>query len=171
MKILITLDGSKFAETILEPINELAATSAAEVHVIEVVKPTAGSSGWTQGPATDPHALGESVIAGSFGTQEALGRSADISAQADERTRQTAEDYLGSVSARFFPQDTIREVVLGEDPAEAILGYARRENVDLIAIATHGRTGLARLMMGSVAGKLLEAGGVPLYLVRPADLH
>ncbi len=171
MKILITLDGSEFAEAILEPIKELAAISAAEVHVIEVVKPTAGPTGWTQGPPTDPHALGESVIAGAFGTREALGRPADTSVQADERTRQAAEDYLGSVSARFFPQDMTKQVVLGEDPAEAILGYARREKVDLIAIATHGRTGLARMLMGSVAGKLLEAGVAPLYLVRPADLH
>ncbi len=171
MKILITLDGSEFAEAILEPIKELAAISAAEVHVIEVVKPPAGSTGWAQAPSTDPHALGESVIAGAFGTQEPLGRPADTSVQAEERTRQAAEDYLGSVSARFFPHDMTREVVLAEDPAEAILGYARREKVDLIAIATHGRTGLARMVMGSVAGKLLEAGVAPLYLVRPADLH
>ncbi len=171
MKILITLDGSEFAEAILEPVKELASISAADVHLIEVVKPTAGSSGWTQGPATDPHALGESVIAGAFGTQEALGKPADTRTQAEERTRQAAEDYLGSVTAQFFPKSSAKQVVFGVDPAEAILGYARREDVDLIAIATHGRTGLARMLMGSVAGKLLEAGVAPLYLVRPTDLH
>ena len=50
MKILITLDGSEFAEAIWEPITQLAAISAAEVHVIEVVKPPASSTGWTQAP-------------------------------------------------------------------------------------------------------------------------
>ncbi len=171
MKILITLDGSKFAEAILEPINELAALSAAEVHVIEVVKPTAGSTGWAQPPTDYPHALSESMMIGMPNTQEALGRPAGTRGQAEERTRQAAEDYLASVAARSFPTDTTRQVVFGEDPAEAILGYARRENIDLIAIATHGRTGLARMLMGSVASKLLEAGVAPLYLVRPADLH
>ena len=101
------------------------------------------------------------MIAGTHSTQEALGRPADTNVQAEERTRQAAEDYLGSVAARFFPKNATNQVVFGEDPAEAILGYARRENVDLIAIATHSRPGLARMLMGSVAGKLLEAGAPP----------
>ncbi len=171
MKILITLDGSKFAEAILEPINELAASSAAEVHIIEVMKPTAGSTGWAQAPTDYPHALSQSMLAGVPGTQEALGRPADTQFQVEERTRQAAEDYLAGIAARFFPNNPTNHVVFGEDPAEAILGYARRENVDLIAIATHGRTGLARMLMGSVAGKLLNASVAPLYLVRPAGLH
>ncbi len=105
------------------------------------------------------------------GTQEALGRPADTQFQVEERTRQAAEDYLTGIAARFFPNNSTNHAVFGEDPAEAILGYARRENVDLIAIATHGRTGLARMLVGSVAGKLLNASVAPLYLVRPAGLH
>ncbi len=171
MKILITLDGSEFAETILQPITELAALSAAEVHIIEVVKPTASSTRWVQTPTDYPHALSQSMIAGVPGIQEALGKPVDSNLQYEERTRQAAEDYLGDIAARFFPKNTTNQVVLGEDPAEAILGYARREDVDLIAIATHGRTGLARMLMGSVAGKLLGAGAAPLFLVRPADLN
>ena len=60
--------------------------------------------------------------------------------------------------------------VMGENPAEEIVNYASREKVDLIAIATHGRTGLAKMMMGSVAGELLKARVAPLFMVRPEGL-
>ena len=62
-------------------------------------------------------------------------------------------------------------MVVAEDPAEQILNHAREEEVDLIAMATHGRTGLARLLMGSVAHNLLQARVAPLMLVRPGELH
>jgi nucleotide-binding universal stress UspA family protein len=95
----------------------------------------------------------------------------ETSAQAVERTRCMAKDYLHSVSTRHFHGEAKTEVVVGEDPAEEILDYIRREKVDLVAMATHGRTGLARLLLGSVAAKLLGARAAPLFLVRPHKLH
>ena len=68
-----------------------------------------------------------------------------------------AEEYLDDVAARFFPGGAVKKVVVGQNPAEEIANYASEEKVDLIALATHGRTGLARVMMGSVAGELLKA--------------
>ena len=72
---------------------------------------------------------------------------------------------------RFFARGVEKMVVMGDDPAKEIADYARREKVDLIAIATHGRTGLARLTMGSVAGELLKARVAPLFMIRPDGLY
>jgi nucleotide-binding universal stress UspA family protein len=53
-------------------------------------------------------------------------------------------------------------------PAPAILDLARRENVDLIVLATHGRTGLARVVMGSVAEEVVRKAKCPVLTIKPA---
>lgn len=58
------------------------------------------------------------------------------------------------------------EVAIGS-PAEQIIRCAAENNVDLILMATHGRSGVKRLVMGSVADKVLRASNVPVWLVRP----
>ena len=57
------------------------------------------------------------------------------------------------------------EVVTG-DPAEEILKYADKNNIDLILMANHGHSGLKSLVIGSVANKVLHASKVPIWLVR-----
>jgi nucleotide-binding universal stress UspA family protein len=51
-------------------------------------------------------------------------------------------------------------------PADTILDYAKREPIDLIAMATHGRTGLTRIAHGSVTDAVLQNGRVPLLVIR-----
>jgi nucleotide-binding universal stress UspA family protein len=58
------------------------------------------------------------------------------------------------------------EVVEGE-PSEALIDAARRHHCDLIAIATHGRTGLPRAVLGSVADRVVRESHLPVLLVRP----
>lgn len=58
------------------------------------------------------------------------------------------------------------EIAFG-NPAEAILNYAGNKSVDLIILATHGRTGIARVDYGNVADKVLHRSRVPIFLVRP----
>ena len=53
-------------------------------------------------------------------------------------------------------------------PAPAILGLAQQENVDLIVLATHGRTGLARVVMGSVAEEVVRKATCPVLTIKPA---
>jgi len=176
MKLLITLDGSKFAEAVLAPAAELAARSGAEVHLIEVVKESKAYPRWVASPS-DEHDIwaeydwprGWAMASPEHPTETAV--LVETAAQALERTCYIAQDYLHSVSTRFFNGEAKTKVVMGEDPAAEILGYVRREKVDLIALATHGRTGLARLLLGSVAAKLLRAREAPLLLVRPHKLH
>lgn len=80
----------------------------------------------------------------------------------------SAEKYLEE-KARQLELKGIRTRILVEKgpPAWVILEAARRD-ATLIAMATHGTTGLARLVFGSVAESLLRASPVPVYLVRPA---
>jgi nucleotide-binding universal stress UspA family protein len=173
MKILLPLDGSKFAEAAIKPIVPLVWSSGAEVHLIQVVLPADATVDWTRRTSVEPHLTGDSGAPGFLRAAIAEGVggvTVESRGQADERVRQGARDYLNSIANRFFPPGATQIAVTGDDPANEILNYARRENVDLIAIATHGRTGLARLMMGSVAAILLKNNVAPLLMVRPEGL-
>ena len=62
-------------------------------------------------------------------------------------------------------------VVMKEDltAANAILDYADHNGVDLIAMSTHGRSGIGRWLMGSVADKVVHGAKMPVLLVRPDE--
>ena len=78
-----------------------------------------------------------------------------------------AEEYLARI-ARELRADGLRveAAALSGEPAEAILQVAVSKQANFIAMATHGRGGLARLAHGSVAGRVLGAAHCPLLLVR-----
>jgi nucleotide-binding universal stress UspA family protein len=176
MKLLIALDGSKFAEEVLEPAAELAARCGAEVHLLEVVKesesrPTRFISPTAERVLGAEYEWPRGVPMGSPEHPIGMGVLVETAAQAEERTCCTAREYLGSVATRYFHGEAKTRVVVGEDPAEGIVDYIRREKMDLVAVATHGRTGLAKLLLGSVAAKLLRARAAPIFLVRPHKLH
>ena len=57
------------------------------------------------------------------------------------------------------------------DPAREIVSWCKMHEPDLVAMATHGRTGLARALLGSVAERALRHLGVPLLLVRPEPME
>jgi len=82
-----------------------------------------------------------------------------------ENEESSAVDYLKQVMAKIPGKQSCR-VARGE-AAEAILEAADEEAADLIAIGTHGRSGLARWLFGSTAGKVLERAKVPVLFLRP----
>ncbi len=176
MKILIPLDGSRFAEEALGPASELAACSGAEVHLVEVVKYSRVHPTWVTLPPTeralmDEYGLPEGEPTWWTEGRPHMGMPAETGGQALERAEYVAEEYLNNVARHFFPRGARKEVIIGEDPAEEIVKYALHEKADLIAMATHGRTGLARLVMGSVARKVLNSRAAPVMLVRPDKLR
>jgi nucleotide-binding universal stress UspA family protein len=77
--------------------------------------------------------------------------------------------YLDEVRARLDAGGVAvqTEVLESHRPAEAIADYARDKGMDLIVMATHGHTGIAGLMMGSVARSVLHQSHVPVLLIRP----
>lgn len=85
----------------------------------------------------------------------------------DARVARQSYDYLGGIERRLaeYGLHASSLVWVGE-PAEAILEIAARERVSLVAMTTHGRTGVRRWVFGSVAEKVLRSSPVPVLLVR-----
>lgn len=86
-----------------------------------------------------------------------------------ERLRQEAETYLEKVAAdlRARGLQVQTQVVVEDQPALAILHEAEQERAALIALETHGRRGLSRLILGSVADKVVRGSHVPVLVHRP----
>jgi nucleotide-binding universal stress UspA family protein len=154
-RVLIPLDGSELAEQVLEPALALGAGTQAEYTLLQVVKQMTPAS-------YDPDSGRVSGISESLLKQ----------LQAMDRQRWTeAQDYLerlaGSLRARSLTVQA--RVVSHEQPAAAILDDAQKNAVDLIALATQGRGGLKRLLLGSVADKVVRGAATPVLVYRPLE--
>ncbi len=83
------------------------------------------------------------------------------------RARREAERQLGALVARARKAGVRVEARLTDGvPSEEILRAARRHHADLIVLGTHGRTGLGRIFMGSVAERVLQRATAPVLTVR-----
>ena len=149
-KIVAPLDGSKLAECALPHLEKLAkGLKPDEVVLIGVTERIAGR---TRAPE-----VGELARASS---------AAPVSVEVGKLQRQ-AERYLNRI-ARQMQSKGIKartEVLLG-NPAEAIVHYAEENAVDLIVMASHGRSGPSRWAFGSVADKVFRASCVPVLMIR-----
>jgi nucleotide-binding universal stress UspA family protein len=150
--VLIPLDGSAFAEEILEPALALGGLTQAEYTLLRVIWPVI--SGRELNPP-DPHTLEQRWLT-------------EVQALYEEDRRQ-AEAYLESVAARLRARSVRiqRRLASSDRPAIAILEQPKTHLVDLIALATHGRSGLPRIVLGSVADKVLRGTSVPILVRRP----
>jgi nucleotide-binding universal stress UspA family protein len=153
-RVMIPLDGSALAESILGPVLALGDRAQVEYTLLRVVIPVAEFS---YGPA------GGKIT----GFQEALKKCKDL----DERELLRARDYLECLAERMransFAVNT--RVVSSERPATAILDDASAHGTDLIALATHGHGGVKRLILGSVADKVLRRADTAVLVYRPVD--
>ena len=108
------------------------------------------------------------ALTGSATTAGAEPRLVETVSQAAERVKRELERYLEergrALQAKGMRVDS---VVRFGDPAEEIIACARTHKVDLIMMATHGRTGLSQVIFGSVAGRVLTSGVKPMLVVRP----
>jgi len=140
-KILVPLDGSVRAETVLRHVEELAHRYQASVTLLRVVDLAA------------PIGAAESAYAGL--RQRGL-----------EQETLAARAYLMPLQGMFREKgiDTHIAVAYGH-PVDAILKTAAGDDVDLIAVASHGRSGLSRVFYGSVAAGLLQRANRPLLLI------
>jgi nucleotide-binding universal stress UspA family protein len=144
-QVLITLDGSELAEYALGPGLALARCLDARVTLLRVERT----------------GLLDSTEAALLEAAE-LGLGEHILENAYER----AGTYLEQIARR--QEDPLVEVaVLTGSPAQTILDYAGSESVDLIVMATHGRTGLRRWLYGSVTEKVLHGCTCSMLIVRP----
>jgi nucleotide-binding universal stress UspA family protein len=91
------------------------------------------------------------------GLHEHLAQGQRQAAEAFERVRRLAEDRQVRIET---------SVLEGNSPAERVVEAARAERVDQIVMASRGRTGAARLLLGSVTSKVLELSSVPVLVVK-----
>jgi len=165
-RILVTLDRSDASEAILREVEHIASGSAPEVVLLTVAEvPDAAAE------VPYPLVVGGAVAPGAV-IEVPPPRTAEDKGQALERARQELTDYLEekAIVLRHIGARVETEVRFG-DPAKEILAEAKARRVDLIAMATHGRTGLAQVIFGSVAARVLGSGVRPVLLVRPDRLE
>jgi nucleotide-binding universal stress UspA family protein len=137
-RILVPLDGSELAEQILPAVTPIASALGCEMTLLQV--PIIHASGSLTG-----------------GWDLPLFETAD----------QDARDYLERLASDLREKGIDTSTATWVGPvAESIVDYAQVNDVDLIAMCTHGRTGIARWALGSVADRVLRAGDKPILLVR-----
>ena len=144
-KILVPLDGSDLAECVLPHVESIAkGCGVQDVVLLRVVEPFTTSTG----------ALGP-----TFTEQDRQ--------NIDSQNRADAEKYLSQLvnHVKYGGVKIRREVIVGR-AAESVADYASKNGVDLIIIATHGRSGISRWVWGSVADRVLRSACVPVLMVR-----
>ena len=145
-KILVPLDGSELAECVLGHVEIfIKECKVGNMVFLRVVQPT-----------SIPFSPTEAAM-------EDLKRVRDL----DEERRSKAGLYLKAITEKLDNKTTriYTEAVIGS-VSEMIVDYVENNGVDLIIMATHGRSGVSRWVRGSVADRVLRASTVPVLLVR-----
>ncbi len=143
--ILVPLDGSSEAETVLPYVIPLVQAGLGSLTLARVVPTLSQFIGW------------QGVDGMAFNVEGYY-----------EAERTAAQSYLAAVLTRLQAQGlTLHTALLDGDPTQALIAYAGQiPHLALLALATHGRTGVGRWVFGSVAEAILHAAPVPLLLVR-----
>jgi nucleotide-binding universal stress UspA family protein len=143
-RVLIPLDGSALAESILDQVGSVFPATT-ELEVVRVVVPPVA--------VAPPFAVAWAPVPADVLEQELV----------------RADQYLQAVTARLQGQGfAVRAAVVTDlSPAEAIASRATERRCDVIAIATRGRGGLERALLGSVADKVIRTAPVPVVVWNP----
>jgi nucleotide-binding universal stress UspA family protein len=149
-KILVAVDGTPLSESILEKAVPLASAMQAEVLLVRVIQPTV---------------IGNLAILEVSAGGIAPTVIEKLETWHEERL-QEATAYLEKLAGTLRLKSlTVRtNVVSLEQPAVAIMNEARSQGADVIAIETHGRSGLARFFLGSVADKVIRGATIPVLV-------
>jgi nucleotide-binding universal stress UspA family protein len=144
-EILVPLDGSKRAEAILDHIEDIAKSNDATLIFLKVEE--------------EPIMLERDEVIDIEKYHEAFVKKIALS-----------QDYLDDLQGRFNEKGIDADTKLSYGSVvKAILNTAAETDTDLIAMATHGLSGLARVSYGSVAAGVLQAADIPILLIRSCD--
>jgi nucleotide-binding universal stress UspA family protein len=144
-KVVVPLDGSDLAECVLPHVEALTKGCGIQnVMFVRVVEPFYAPGG------ADSYAF-----------------SAEDEKRINSENKTAAENYLAKmVKQASYDGVNVQSEVLNGKAAESIADYATKNEVDLIIIATHGRSGISRWIWGSVADRVLRSSCVPVVMVR-----
>jgi nucleotide-binding universal stress UspA family protein len=164
-RILIPLDGSEFSVQVLESIKKFFAPNACRLVLYRVGAPTEGFTGLPPRPAASEMPLPMYET----GQDVELAHHPIYESQEDDSRLSALSDQLESLAQLLRAQGyTVNVQVDLGNAAEAIIERARAEDIDLIAMTTHGRSGISRLLFGSVAEQIVRHVSVPVLLLRPS---
>ncbi len=154
-KILVPLDGSSIAEGVLPHVKEVAKKFDAEILLLQTV------------PSMSQILL-ETAATTMEGSVSGAELGVEVADQQYTAIKHDAESYLGSVADRLKAEGLrATKYIVEGSAAAAILEFAKESKVDLIAMSTHGRGGLGRLVFGSVTDEVLRKGPhLPMLLIR-----
>jgi nucleotide-binding universal stress UspA family protein len=138
--VLCPLDGSQLSESALSHAIRIAEAFNARLHIVQAVNPT---------PA--PYLVDVPSAA-----------SMDVYTTIEEGVK----EYLGRMAEQAAANIEVATAILRGPAAEEILEYVETNGIDLIAMSSHGRGGLVRTALGSVADRVIH-GEAPIYLIRP----
>ncbi|KPJ58945.1 MAG: hypothetical protein AMJ42_02365 [Deltaproteobacteria bacterium DG_8] len=138
--ILIPVDGSHFSENVFPQARYLVELFKAKVWFLHVI---------------DTH------IVESFAVLK------DNIIEEEEKSIENIQNYFSTIEKRVKETQVAYELVIKKgNPAETICDFAKENEIDLIAMSTHGRGGIARWALGSVADKVVQSSSKPVLLIR-----
>ena len=148
-KILVCLDGSKFAEHILPYSMEQAQHFDSKIVILRVI-PTLTTTAKT---------IGETELVAEVPEPENItNKEAKVIAYVERLVKYLEGKGLNAEG-----------VIIKGTPEEAIVAYAKRHDIDLISLATHGHSSFGRVVCGSVTDYVLKESGIPVLAIRPEE--
>jgi nucleotide-binding universal stress UspA family protein len=142
-RILHATDYSKASERALQEAVDFAKQNNAELVVVHVIQPVV------------PYVAGEDIGA------------AELYVKLEESTKQEAQASMNKLTQRLERLGVkVKSLLLKGAPADQIVKAAKNRKADMIVIGTHGRTGLSKLFMGSVASRVISMAQQPVLTVR-----
>ncbi len=144
-RIIVPFDGSKRSEAVLPYVRLLAGAFESEVSLLRAVE------------------FDENTLPVDY-----IGPMVEIKAnEARERLRERAQGYLSNLGESIEDVE-VDQVISFEDPVSAITTESSKDFLKtLVAMSTHGRTGIGRLIVGSVTDRVLHSSSNPMLIVRP----
>jgi nucleotide-binding universal stress UspA family protein len=143
-KILVPLDGSQFAQCSLDHVRTISkGCNVSEVILLRVVEPI---------PAKDLASLAQA--------------RGNLFSQVENAVKAEAVEYVTDMAKRLSSEGmNVRGETVTGKADEQIIDYARKNRIDLIIMSSHGRSGISRWTLGSVADRVLHYSTIPVLLV------
>lgn len=165
--LLIPTDGSPFSRQVLTHVCRLLDSQQYNVILLRVADPPTGLIGSPARPIPYGHGTLSAYI--SHVDAELAQHPIYAHQVRDSLQAELEAELRADVSLLQEHGYSVTVMVRFGDPVEEIIDVAEQQAVDMVAMATHGRTGLQQLLMGSVAAQVLRALTIPVFVIRPTE--
>ena len=167
-RIVVPLDGSQLSELALPHAERLARLSGAELVVLRCYRAAAPAEPTETGATLARRALAPTARPATPARPDEGPLADAVAARRERNLRHRIDRYLDDVAERLRSDGVPVEVVRLEGPADrAIVAEAAARAADLIVMATHARGAIGRMLVGSVADRVVHHAPCPVLLVRP----